>query len=306
MAQTLASTKPTNTPRRKRFTWWRVFERIGVIFTLIFVMLPIVWLMLTALKTQKDAYSLKVIFEPTLENFRIIFQQLNAGSSFFDSLIISCITIFIAIPIAAMASYVFSRFVFRGSDLLLVWVLTTQFLPPIIVLLPFFTLFRGPFRWIPDAWRANPFFDELWRFSLLDTHAALIILNLSIVLPYAIWLIKGFVDALPVELEEAAVVDGCTDLQTLRHIVAPLVMPGIIVAAVFSFIMCWNEFLFALVITSQDVKTLQITLHSTNGARGVMWEQMSAVGVLIMIPILVMSLTIRNYFVEGLTMGAVK
>lgn len=295
-----------NIESRTRFKWWRLFERLGVIATIIFVMLPIVWLLLTAFKNQKDAYSLKVFFTPTIENFRIIFEGLNAGSSFLNSLIVSGVTISIAIPIAAMAAYAFSRFVFRGSDLLLVWVLTTQFLPPIIVLLPLFSLFRGPFRWIPDPWRDITFFDELWRFSLLDTHLALIILNLSLVLPYAIWLIKGFVDALPMELEEAAVVDGCTDFQILRFVVAPLIMPGIIVAAVFSFIMCWNEFLFALVITSQDAKTLQITLHSTNGARGVMWEQMSAVGVLIMIPILIMSMTIRNYFVQGLTMGAVK
>jgi multiple sugar transport system permease protein len=159
---------------------------------------------------------------------------------------------------------------------------------------------------LPESWRAAEWADGLARVSFLDTHFALIVLNLSIVLPYAIWLIKGFVDALPFELEEAAVVDGSTDFQTLRYVVAPLIIPGIIVAAVFSFIMCWNEFLFALVMTGRNAETLQITLHATNGARGIMWEQMSAVGALIMIPILVMSLTIRNYFVEGLTMGAVK
>lgn len=294
------------TPKRRRFSWWQLFEGVGITLTLAFILLPIVWLMLTSLKNQRDAYTTKIFFTPTLDNFRVIFQNLGAGETMLNSLIISSTTILIAIPISAMAAYAFSRFVFKGSDLLLVWVLTTQFLPPVVILLPFFTLLRSPFGWIPDGWREVTFWDNVARFSMLDTHAALIILNLSIVLPYAIWLIKGFVDALPSELEEAAVVDGCTDFQTLRHIVAPLVMPGIIVAAVFSFIMCWNEFLFALVMTGQNAETLQITLHSTNGARGIMWEQMSAVGVLIMIPILVMSLTIRNYFVEGLTMGAVK
>jgi len=298
--------RPTKRASKPPLSWGRLGEGIGTLFTLTFVLLPIVWLLLTAFKTQRDAYTTRVFFTPTLENFRVIFQEMNAGHTLTNSLLISTTTILIAIPVAAMAAYVFSRFVFRGSDLLLVWVLTTQFLPPVVILLPFYALFRAPFGWLPEAWRSLPAVDQLAHVSLIDTHLALIILNLSIVLPYAIWLIKGFVDALPTELEEAAMVDGCTDLQILRHITAPLIMPGVIVAAVFGFIMAWNEFLFALVITSQQAQTLQITLHATNAARGIMWEQMSAVGALIIFPILIMSLTIRNYFVEGLTMGAVK
>ncbi len=265
----------------------RSLEGLGVLLTLIFILAPIVWITLTAFKNQRDAYSLKVFFEPTLQNFQTIFAPpYNFGPLLVNSVVVSLTTIAIAIPIALMASYVFSRYVFKGSDLLLVWVLTTQFIPPVVVAIPFFNLFRN--------------------LQLIDTRAALVILNLSIVLPYAIWMIKGFVDALPSEIEEAAMVDGCTEFGILRHVTLPLVLPGVIVAAVFAFITAWNEFLFAFVMTRSEAQTLQVGLLNTTGVRGVQWELMSATGLLVMVPIFVLSLAIRRHFVEGITMGAVK
>ena len=132
------------------------------------------------------------------------------------------------------------------------------------------------------------------------------ILNLSFTLPFAVWMVKGFIDALPPEIEEAAVVDGCSQLQLLRHVTLPLVMPGIITSAVFAFIQSWNEFLFALILTRREATTLTIGLMSLDTERGIMWEQMAAAGMLIMVPIFILSFTIRRYFVEGVTMGAVK
>lgn len=270
-----------------RRAFGRSLEGFGVLLTLIFILAPIVWIALTAFKNQRDAYSLKVFFEPTLQNFQTIFSPpYNFGPLLVNSVVVSLTTIAIAIPIALMASYVFSRYVFRGSDLLLVWVLTTQFIPPVVVAIPFFNLFRD--------------------LQLIDTRLALVILNLSIVLPYAIWMIKGFVDALPNEIEEAAMVDGCTEFGILRHVTLPLVLPGVIVAAVFAFITAWNEFLFAFVMTRSEAQTLQVGLLNTTGVRGVQWELMSATGLLVMVPIFVLSLAIRRHFVEGITMGAVK
>ena len=286
--------------------WAYVRDKLVVGLILLFVLLPIVWITLTAFKSERDAYTLKILFEPTLNNFRTIFSApLEMGPKVLNSVIVSSLTIAIAIPVALMAAYVFSRFVFIGSDLLLVWVLTTQFIPPVVILIPYYNVFRTPFSWIPAGMQQG-WLEQLAQTTLLDTRIALVILNLSIVLPYAIWMIKGFIDALPMELEEAAMVDGCNDWRILRYITFPLVIPGVIVSAVFAFIQSWNEFLFALVITNQHAQTLQIGLHSTNGARGVMWEQMSATGVLVMVPIFVMSLFIRKHFVNGLTMGAVK
>lgn len=270
-----------------RKAFGRSLEGLGVLLTLIFILTPIIWIGLTAFKNQRDAYSLRIFFEPTLQNFQTIFSPpYNFGPLLVNSIVVSLATIAIAIPIALMASYVFSRYVFKGSDLLLVWVLTTQFIPPVVVAIPFFNLFRD--------------------LQLIDTRLALVILNLSIVLPYAIWMIKGFVDALPNEIEEAAMVDGCTEFGILRHVTFPLVLPGVIVAAVFAFITAWNEFLFAFVMTRSNAQTLQVGLLNTTGVRGVQWELMSATGLLVMVPIFILSLAIRRHFVEGITMGAVK
>lgn len=266
-----------------QFGYW-----VGVLLTLGFILIPIVWIALTSLKTYNQSFTLDLIFTPTIENYQIIFDEpRNFGPKVVNSMIIGTITVLIAIPLAMMAAYAFSRFRFKGSNLLLVWVLTTQFIPPVVIILPFFNLFRS--------------------IGLIDTIQGLVILDLAIVLPYATWMIKGYIDSLPVEVEEAALVDGANDLGILYRITFPLVMPGIIVAAVFGFIACWNEFLFALIIGSRNTQTLQVGfLNAAGGPRGLQWELMSATGMIVMVPILILSLLIRKHFVGGLTMGAVK
>jgi multiple sugar transport system permease protein len=254
---------------------------------LLFVIFPIFWLIITAFKPEQYVYSNAIIFPPTLDNFRDIFGgQLDFKPFLINSILISSVTVLIAVPVAVMASYVLSRYVFKGSTALLIWFLTTQFLPPVVVVIPFFTLFR--------------------QLGIIDTRTSLIIINLSLTVPYAVWMLKGFVDSLPTEIEQAALVDGCTEFQVLRYVTAPLMMPGIITTAVFSFIIAWNEFLYALVLTREAATTMTVGLLTTQTHRGVQWEWMSAAGILVIIPIFILSLTIRNYFVEGLTMGAVK
>lgn len=282
-------------------------ETVGLLLVIGFIMLPIVWLAITAFKPQEKTYTTDIVFTPTIDNFRIIFADdsviINEGTerergevgrnmipNVFNSLYVSSLTVLIAIPLATMAAYVFSRYEFPGGQILLVWILTTQFIPAIIVAIPFFTLFQ---RLV------------VFGQPLLGTRAGLIIVNMSIVLPYAIWMIKGFVDSLPEAVEEAAFVDGCTEWQVLWYVALPMIRPGILVAAVFSFIMSWNEFLYALII-GREMRTMQVALMTTSGARGIMWEQMAAAGLVVMIPIFIMALFIRKNVVSGLTMGAVK
>jgi multiple sugar transport system permease protein len=253
----------------------------------VFIFLPVVWLTLTAFKYARDAYSTRLLFTPTLENFQAIFAPPNSfGPLTINSALVSAATVAIAIPIAAMAAYAFSRFQFRGKNALLVAVLSVQFIPPVVIVLPFFTVFRD--------------------LGLLDTRTALVILNLSFVTPFAIWMIKGFIDSLPGEIEEAAMVDGCNRLQLLRYVSVPLIMPGVITSTVFCFIQSWNEFLFALVLTRREAVTLTVGLMGLNAERGIIWEQMAAAGLIIMVPIFVLSLTIRKHFIQGITLGAVK
>jgi multiple sugar transport system permease protein len=265
-----------------------VLENIGLLLTLIYIMLPIAWMALTAFKQRADVFTLKVFFTPTLQNFVTIFQEpLGFGPLLWNSVVIASATVLISTPLALMAAYTFSRYYFIGSNVLMVWVLTTQFIPQVVITIPFFNLFR--------------------TIGLVDTRTGLIILNLAVTLPYAIWMIKGFIDSMPIELEEAALVDGCSEPQMLRLIVLPLVMPGVLVAAVFSFITAWNEFIFALIMTrTEAARTLQVGLMSTVSAEGIRWEWMSATGLIVMVPIFILSLLIRKHFVQGLTMGAVK
>lgn len=311
----------TPTPPISQSLAWTIINSVSswfldkalVLLILAFMLLPILWLGLTAFKPLNTVYSTEILVVPTLNNFRIIFGPVgpvqledefygaadgfgryprvagignDMGRQVVNSVVISSATVLIAVPLAAMAAYVFSRFRFMGDTALLIWVLVTQFIPAIIVVIPFFTLYR--------------------QIGLLGTHIGVIIVNLSMVMPYAIWMIKGFVDALPTEIEEAALVDGCNEAQVLLRITAPLIAPGVVVAAVFAFIMSWNEFLFALTLGRDAARTLQVGLTTTEGVRGVAWEQMSAAGVVVLVPIFVLSMFIRKNFVKGLTSGAVK
>ena len=285
----------------------KLLETAALLLIIAFILLPIFWLAITAIKPQEKAYTTDLIFRPTIDNFRIIFSDesvlINEGTdrergevgrnmfpNVINSVVVSGATILVAIPLATIAAYAFSRYLFLGNRVLLIWILTTQFIPAIVVAIPFFALFRTV---------------QVFDSPLLGSRLGLIIVNMSIVLPYTIWMIKGFVDALPSEIEEAAYVDGCNDFQVLFFISLPLIRPGILVASVFAFIMSWNEFLFALII-GREMRTMQVALMTTSGARGVMWEQMAAAGMVVMIPIFFLAMFIRKNVVYGLTMGAVK
>lgn len=260
---------------------------IALAFVTVYVLFPIFWLFLNAFKQSIDVQTPSLFFTPTLRNFKIIFDHpYNFAPLIYNSVIVGVLTVGIAIPLAVMGAYAFSRYTFIGQDVLLIAVLATQFLPPVVVILPYFIQFRN--------------------IGLLDSYTALVIVNLSRVLPFAIWLLKGFIDTLPKEVEEAAFIDGCNEMSVLRYVTFPLIMPGVVTATIFAFIMAWNEFLFALILTSQKAKTVIIGLVSVVGERGVPWELMSAAGLIVMVPMLILAFAIRRYFVEGLTMGAVK
>ena len=269
----------------------RLFNRslywLSIVGITVFVMFPIFWITISAFKLPKDVAKPSIFFEPTFQNFEILFSDLfNFDQLLVNSLIICIGVVAITVPLAAMASYALSRYRLPGKRILLVGILATQFFPPVVLVLPYFALFRD--------------------IGLLDTHIALIILNLTRTVPFAIWLLKGFMDTLPVEVEEAALVDGCTEFGILRHVVFPLSLPGVITAGIFSFLLAWNEFLYALLLTSRNSRTVIVGLVNVVGERDVPWEQMSAAGILVMVPMLIMAFAIRRYFVEGMTMGAVK
>ncbi len=265
------------------------FHAAGVLLIVGVIVLPIFWITLTAFKEPRDVYALAsaLHFTPTLENFTTVFAHpWNIGQKIVNSVLVATGTVLVAIPMATMAAYAFSRFQFAFKRMLFLLVIASQFIPAAVVVLPFFLMFK--------AW------------GLLDTRIALVMVNLSIVLPYAVWMIKGFLDAVPLEIEESAMVDGASRARVIWEIVVPAAWPGIITAAVFSFTLTWNEFLFALILGKQHALTLPIGLIGFRTERGDLWELMAAGGLLITLPMFVLSLMVQKHFVGSLTAGSVR
>jgi multiple sugar transport system permease protein len=266
---------------------WRVATAMALLLVFALIVFPVAWLVLTAFKLPRDVYEIKWLFDPTVENFLIIFQPpWSLGRRIVNSAVVAAATVGIAIPVAALAAYSFSRFDFLFKRGLFYAILATQFVPAVVIILPFYLMFRD--------------------LGLLDTRSGLVLVNLAIVTPFAVWMLKGFFDAVPVECDEAALIDGASRLAIIRLVVVPMAWPGVIVAAVFCFILAWNEFIFALILTRADAVTLQVGLASFRTERGDVWELMAAAGILITIPAAIAATLIQKHFVSGLTGGAVK
>lgn len=264
-----------------------LLTRLLLLLALAIILFPILWLALTAFKQPRDVFDLSLLFTPTLENLREIFRHpWNLGRKVANSVIVSVATVVIAIPVATLAAYSFSRFPLPGKRVMFFLLLATQFIPGVVVVLPFFLLFRD--------------------LGLLDTRLGLVVVNLAVVTPFAVWMIKGFIDGVPLEAEEAAMVDGASRLRTIVGIVVPMALPGIIVAAVFCFILSWNEFLFALVLTREDAVTLPRGLVLFRTERGDLWELMAATGLIVTLPVFALSTIIQRHFRQGISSGAVR
>ena len=262
-------------------------ELILVTLIALAILVPIVWILLAAFKRQVDVYQLKVFFQPTLENFKIIWGgQFDIKNKLINSVVVAGATVLITIPLATVAAYSFSRFRMLGGKVLLVMILATQFVPAVVIVLPFFVFYRD--------------------LGLLDSRFGLVLIYLSLLMPFAVWMIKGFIDGIPLDTEEAAMVDGSSRMQVIKNIVLPMAMPGIITAAIFCFILAWNEFIFAIILTTKDAQTMPVGLALFNTEEGTRWELLSAAGLIIMVPIFILALIIQKHFVKGMTMGAVR
>ena len=287
MSGTLAQRVARAAAARRRRLVWRGVETALLLAALLVILFPILWMALTAFKRPVDLFDLTVFFTPTIDNFRAIFAHpWNIGATLLNSAIVAFATVLIAIPASTLAAYAFSRFDMRGKGLLFFAILATQFIPAVVVVLPFYLLFRD--------------------LGLLDTHLALVIVNLAIVTPFAVWMLKGFLDAVPNESEEAALVDGATRLRVIIDIVVPVIWPGVLVTTVFCFILTWNEFLFALILTRDEAVTLPVGITRFRTERGDLWELIAAAGILISIPMFLLASVIQRHFVGGMTGGAVK
>jgi multiple sugar transport system permease protein len=265
-----------------------VVRWILIILALIWSLGPLLWMYSEAFKPAEFERAVPpvVVFVPTLENFGKLFQTTPFLAYLYNTLVISSITTVAALFFGSLAAYSFTRFRYPGSDLLPLFYLVMRMLPRFVLVIPYYLLMQG--------------------LGLLNTHAALILAYSTFALPFVIWLMIGFFKEIPVELEEAGLVDGCTRVGVFYRIVVPLAAPGLAATAIFAFLLGWNELLFNLVLAGRDTRTLaQLPLTFTTD-RGTEWGMVFSGGALTLLPVIVIALVLQKHIVRGMTMGAVK
>lgn len=266
--------------------------KIAFYFSLISITLvilaPYLWMVLTSLKTKSMLFSSPpvVIFEPTLKNYVSIFILKGYWKYLLNSLIIALSATFLTIFIGTPCAYAFSRFKIKGDQHLFFAILTTRMAPPIAIALPMYILFS--------------------KFGLIDTHIAVILAHTTFNLVLVVWVMKGFFDEIPIEIDESAFVDGCTEFMAYRKIILPLAAPGLVTVSIFCFIFSWNELLFSLILTAEKSRTLPVSIPSLVQHTGTLWGEVAAVASVATLPVLIFTFIVQKYLVRGLSFGAIK
>ena len=299
--------------------------RLIVAIVVAFIMLiPVIWIGMTAIKSRPDATAVppKVFFTPSWDGFIGLFtnrtmiqsptelakQRARTDLSFWDkqallrglkilgpskfvgqlnnSLIISLASTFLAVALGLLSAYAFSRWDIRGKGDWLFFILSTRMLPAVVVTIPIFLMYRA--------------------LGLYDTHIGMIALYTAFNLSFSVWLLKGFIDEIPKEYEEAALVDGYSRMQAFGKIVLPQCVTGIAATAVFCLIFAWNEFAFSLMMTSARARTAPPGIVTIQGVGGVEWGAIAAGSLLFLIPVVVVTFALRNYLLRGVTFGAIR
>ncbi len=280
---------------RKPTDWWRWSGRFYLAILFVFTALPMVWMVLTSIKSQFAAMQYPPQWwpaEPTLGNYTKLLDPSNpAGQEFllyfWNSLYISVLTTVLGVVVAVPAAYAFSRFRFPGRTFFFFSVLLRNMFPAVVFLIPLFIMMR----WL----------------GLVGTHASVILTYLTFGLPLSIWLLKGFYDNIPIQLEQAARIDGATRFQAFLLIVMPLSTPGIIATSIFSFIGAWNEYIYAATfLNNKDRMTLPVGIQRYFAEFATDWPGLMAATFLMSVPVVVLFLVLQKYFVRALTEGAVK
>ncbi|WP_242830502.1 carbohydrate ABC transporter permease [Desulfitobacterium hafniense] len=278
--------------RRRLSLGWATFVWGSVAFIMAWTLFPIFWMVSTSFKTNLDVFKMPPELwpsQPTLENYIGLASGINPiPRFFFNSFITALLTVVLTTVLAVFAGYALSRLKFKFRDQILVSVLLTQMFPLVVMLAPLYLLYV--------------------KAHLLNTYLGMVIAFTSFALPFGIWMIKGFIDSVPVEVEQAAMVDGCSRMQALRTVVLPLITPGIVATGIFAFLDAWNNLLFPLTLTNEiAMKTLPAGMvMAFSGQFKSDWSGMMAASFITTLPVLIIFIFLQRYLVEGLTGGAVK
>jgi multiple sugar transport system permease protein len=268
-------------------------QKIGALIViglaLVWTLVPLLWIVLSSFKFETDQFSIPPNWFPdrfTLENYIAFFSNSEFVRSLFNSVFITFSSTIIALLLGVPAAYALARFNWKHSNTVAFVVLLARMTPPIVMVLPFFMLSR--------------------YLGISQTYLPIILALSFFSVPFAVWMMRGFFQEIPVSLEEAAMIDGCTRFQSLRRVILPLVMPGLSATSILCALIAWNEFLFALVLTGRDTRPLPVLVNMFVSERNIEWGVMSAAAIITVLPMIIFGLIVQNDLVRGLTMGSSK
>jgi multiple sugar transport system permease protein len=259
---------------------------IALILVVIFCF-PVYWLFIISFKTPEEIFAFPPVWYPAsiqFRNYAVLFKDGDAWSVW-NSLVLASVSTLIAMILGTLAAYSLVRFK-TGGENLAVWIISQRMMPPIAIVFPLFLLYVYA--------------------GLVDSYVGLIALYSAFSLPYVIWMMRGYIEDIPLELEESALVDGCSRWEVLWKVVFPMARTGLFATAVFTFIFAWNDFLFALVLTRTEVTTYTVQVTHYFGGQSNFWAKIAAMSVLGTIPVFFTVAVMQRYLVRGISMGAVK
>jgi multiple sugar transport system permease protein len=263
---------------------------LGSISLLFFSAFPFAWMIATAFKRPHEIFTTPPTFLPqsfTLENIAHLFEQTRFGTYLANSVLVATATVLLTLAVATPAAYALTRFRWRGREAIAATVLFTYMFAPIMVIIPFYVLMR--------------------TLELTNTHLGLVLAYTAFCLPFALWLLRSFFQGIPLELEEAALTDGASRARAVLYVVLPLALPGLIATGTFTFILAWNDYIFARVLLSADeLKTLPVGIADLYNASVVDWGMIMSAGMLVLIPVFIVFLFIQKYLVAGWGSGGIK
>jgi len=265
----------------------------GLIFTITLIILltmliPYFWLALTAVKNRVDIFSIppKIFITPTWENFHVAFIEKGFLKNLLNSIIVALSCTIITLLAGVPAAYSLTRFSTRGNNLYLFFLLAARLLPGIVLAVPLFILFS--------------------KAKLINNFSAVVLSHITLNLPFAVWMMRSFFLEVPIALDEAAIMDGCSPFAAFTKIVLPLVRGGLVATGIFCLINSWNEFLLALILTGRETATMPVAIPGLMTPLGTFWGQIAAVGIVTTLPVIIFALIVQKYIVQGMTGGAIQ
>ena len=262
---------------------------VPLVIFLLFLLFPFYWTFLTSIKSDAELHSLNVVYwpqQPSFQAYEHLFGQFNFLHPMKNSLIVAVITTVVSLTVSTLAAYSFSRFRFAGRKPLMVLFLTNNMFPNVLLLIPLFTIMR--------------------QIKLLYTPWALVLSYTTFTIPFSVWLMNGYLNDIPLALEEAAMIDGANRAKAFIKVILPVLLPCLLATGVYIFMQSWNEYTFAVLFTNENNRTIPVALKMLVGQLGVQWDLITAGGIITVIPVCIMFFFAQKRLVAGLTAGAVK